>query len=190
MGTEIEEIGNKIKIIRKNKNLTIRKLASLVGCSNGYISQLEKGNVTPSITILKKISNALGIKLVDFFLEEQDEQNEDEGLIRKNERFEIRYPQSDASIFMLTKRLTGRSMEPLLARFEPGSGSRGQYSHGLGGEEFVYVISGQLHLMIEDKEYLLEEGDSFYFKSSKPHGYTNKSDRITEVIWVISPPTY
>lgn len=183
----MEEIGKKIKKIRKNKNLTIRKLASSVGCSNGYISQLEKGDVTPSITILKKISNALGMRLVDFFLEEQDEEAI---VIRKNERFEIRYPQSDAAIFMLTKRLTGRSMEPLLARFEPGAGSRGQYSHGLGGEEFGYVISGQLYLMIEDKEYILEDGDSFYFKSTKPHGYTNKSDRVTEVMWVISPPTY
>lgn len=72
----------------------------------------------------------------------------------------------------------------------PGSGSRGQYSHGLGGEEFGYVISGQLYLIIEDKEYILEDGDSFYFKSTKPHGYTNKSDRVAEVMWVISPPPY
>ena len=63
-----------------------------------------------NLYILKKISNALGIRLVDFFLEEQDEETI---VIRKNERFEIKYPQNDASIFMLTKRLTGRSMEPL-----------------------------------------------------------------------------
>jgi len=50
----MEEIGKKIKKIWKNKNLTIRELASSVGCSNGYISQLEKGDLTPSITILKK----------------------------------------------------------------------------------------------------------------------------------------
>ncbi len=183
----MEEIGKKIRTIRKNKNLTIRKLASSAGCSNGYISQLEKGYVTPSITILKKISNALGIRLVDFFLEEQDEETI---VIRKNERFEIKYPQNDASIFMLTKRVTDHSMEPLIALFEPGSGSRGQYSHGLGGEEFGYVMSGKLHLKVEDKEYILEEGDSFYFKSTKPHGYINKTDQVTEVIWVISPPTY
>jgi hypothetical protein len=51
------------------------------------------------------------MRLVDFFLEEQDEEAI---VIRKNERFEIRYPQSDASIFMLTKCLTGRLMEPLI----------------------------------------------------------------------------
>lgn len=50
----MEEI-KKIKTIRKNKKLTIRKLASSVGCSNGNISHLEKGDVTPSITILKNI---------------------------------------------------------------------------------------------------------------------------------------
>ena len=127
------------------------------------------------------------MRLVDFFLEEQDEEAV---VIKKMSASKLGTLKSDASIFMLTKRLTGRLMEPLIARFEPGSGSRGQYSHGLGGEEFGYVISGQLYLMIEDKEYILEEGDSFYFKSTKPHGYTNKSDRVTEVMWVISPPTY
>jgi len=127
------------------------------------------------------------MRLVDFFLEEQDEEAV---VIKKMSASKLGTLKSDASIFMLTKRLSGHLMEPLIARFEPGSGSRGQYSHGLGGEEFGYVISGQLYLMIEDKEYILEEGDSFYFKSTKPHGYTNKSDRVTEVMWVISPPTY
>ena len=127
------------------------------------------------------------MRLVDFFLEEQDEEAV---VIKKMSASKLGTLKSDASIFMLTKRLSRHLMEPFIARFEPGSGSRGQYSHGLGGEEFGYVISGQLYLMIEDKEYILEEGDSFYFKSTKPHGYTNKSDRVTEVMWVISPPTY
>jgi quercetin dioxygenase-like cupin family protein len=127
------------------------------------------------------------MRLVDFFLEEQDEEAV---VIKKMSASKLGTLKSDASIFMLTKRLSGHLMEPFIARFELGSGSRGQYSHGLGGEEFGYVISGQLYLMIEDKEYFLEEEDSFYFKSTKPHGYTNKSDRVTEVMWVISPPTY
>jgi len=183
----MDGIGRKIREIRKNKGLTIRKLAALAGCSNGYISQLEKETVTPSITILKKISNALGLRLVDFFWEEKD----DETIVtRKSDRLEIRYPQNDLSVLLLNNRLTGCSMEPLLAHLEPGAGSQGRYSHGQGGEEFGYVISGQLHLTVEEKEYILEEGDSFYFKSTKPHGYINKGDRTTEVIWVISPPTY
>jgi glyoxylate utilization-related uncharacterized protein len=127
------------------------------------------------------------MRLVDFFLEEQDEEAV---VIKKMSASKLGTLKSDASIFMLTKRLSRHLMEPFIARFELGSGSRGQYSHGLGGEEFGYVISGQLYLMLEDREYILEEGDSFYFKSTKPHGYTNKSDRVTEVMWVISPPTY
>ena len=80
-------------------------------------------------------------------------------------------------------------MEPLLAQFEPGAGSNGLYSHS-GGQEFGYIVSGEIDLMIEDKVFKLKKGDSFYFDSTRPHGYVNNGKEVAEIIWVISPPTY
>jgi len=172
--------------LRKSRKLTIHDLAEKAGCTSGYISQIEKGIASPSISTLKRIGTALGIKLVDFFIEDE---KEEEVVTRKGEGFEIKYPQGDASIFLLVKSLGGKNMEPLLARFEPGAGSHGLYSHS-GGQEFGYVISGELDLIIEDKVYKLKNGDSFYFDSTRPHGYVNRGKEVSEVIWVISPPTY
>lgn len=162
-------------------------MAGKVGCTSGYISQIEKGTSSPSIATLKKLATALEVKLVDFFLEE--EEIDERIVIRNGEGFEIKYPQGDASIFLLVKKLSVRTMEPLLARFEPGSGSHGLYSHS-GGQEFGFVICGELDLMIEDKVFKLKKGDSFYFDSTRLHGYINNGEEVAEVIWVISPPTY
>lgn len=184
---ELEIIGAKIRALRKSRNFTLSDLAERAGCTNAYISQIEKGIVSPSISLLKKIATGLGMKLVDLFLE--DETPNDEVVIKKGEGFEIKYPRGDASIFLLLKNLEGKNMQPLLARFEPKSGSEGRYTHG-GGQEFGYVLKGELDLMVEDNRYKLKEGDSFYFNSTRSHGYSNNSDEVTEVLWVISPPTY
>jgi transcriptional regulator with XRE-family HTH domain len=161
-------------------------LAERVGCTSGYISQIEKGKANLSIATLKKVATALEVKLVDFFIE--DDEGEDI-VIKKGKGFEIQYPQGDASIFLLVRKLSGRNMEPLLARFEPNSGSHGLYSHA-GGQEFGFVVTGELDLTVEDNVFQLKKGDSFYFDSARPHGYVNNGKEISEVIWVISPPTY
>ena len=172
--------------MRNSRKLTQTSLAEKVGCSVGYISQLEKDTVSPSIAVLKKIAVALDVRLVDFFLEPDQK----EEIVTKSGRgFEIKYPQGDVSIYLLVRDLEGKYMEPLVARFEPNSGSNGLYSHS-GGHEFGYVVSGELDLMVEDKTYKLTKGDSFYFDSRRQHGYANRSKQVSEVIWVISPPTY
>lgn len=137
--------------------------------------------------MLKRIASALGIRLVDLFL--AADEPTDELVIRRNEGFEIEYPRGDASIFLLLKNLEGKNMEPLLAKFSPKSGSEGLYAHG-GGQEFGYVLSGELDLTVGERTYNLKKGDAFYFNSTRLHGYMNPSDEITEVLWVISPPTY
>ena len=166
--------------------MTLTHLARKVGCSIGYLSQIEKDTVNPSIAVLKKIAVALDLRLVDFFLEPD---KQEEIVTESGKGFEIKYPRGDASIYLLVRDLDGKYMEPLMARFEPGSGSSGQYSHS-GGQEFGYVVSGELDLMLEDKTYKLKKGDSFYFDSRRPHGYVNNGEEISEVVWVISPPTY
>jgi len=52
------------------------------------------------------------------------------------------------------------------------------------------ILSGEMELTVEDKTYHLEEGDSFYFSSTRPHGFSNKGKKKTVVAWVVSPPTF
>jgi quercetin dioxygenase-like cupin family protein len=80
-------------------------------------------------------------------------------------------------------------MEPLLVTVQPGEGSDGQYDHA--GEEFSLVLGGTLELAVEDEVFALRKGDTFYFCSTRLHGFRNPGRRgKTTVLWAITPPSY
>jgi quercetin dioxygenase-like cupin family protein len=79
-------------------------------------------------------------------------------------------------------------MEPHLFRVAPDAGSGDSYTHE--GEEFLYVLRGQLRIILEKEEYLLKTGDSFYFESATPHHWRNPGRTETLLLWVNTPPTF
>ena len=184
---ELKTLGGKIKALRQSRGFRLRDVSEKAGCTSAYVSQIEKGIVSPSISTLKNIANTLGVKLVDLFITDGDPS--DEVTLKSGEGCEIKYPRDNASITLLVRNLTGKNMEPLLKRLAPGIGSDGLYSHS-GSQEFGYVLSGEFDLLIEDKTYTLKKGDSFYFNSSRPHGFVNNGKKVAEILWVIDPPTY
>jgi transcriptional regulator with XRE-family HTH domain len=184
---ELKETGKKIRSLRKSRKFTLQDIGDAAGCTKAYVSQIENGVASPSISVLKRIATALEIKLVDLFITPGTE--EDDVVTKRGEGCKIKYPRGDASLALLVKNLDGRNMEPLLKRLDPKTGSDGLYAHQ-GSQEFGYVISGSFDLLIDDKVYTLGEGDSFYFDSSRPHGFVNNGNVPAEIVWVISPPTY
>ncbi len=184
---ELEELGRTIRSLRQTRRLTLLDVGEAAGCTKAYVSQIERGVVSPSISVLKRLATALGIRLVDLFL--VPEAGEDNVVTRKGEGVTIKYPKEGAFLSLLVKNLEGRNMEPLLKRLDPKTGSDGLYAHA-GSQEFGHVISGSFDLMVDDKIYTLSIGDSFYFDSSRLHGFINNGKEPAEILWVISPPTY
>jgi quercetin dioxygenase-like cupin family protein len=79
-------------------------------------------------------------------------------------------------------------MEPHLFRIAPQSGSGESYTHE--GEEFLYILQGELQISLQEEEYRLRPGDSFYFESHTPHRWINPGRDETWVLWVNTPPTF
>jgi mannose-6-phosphate isomerase-like protein (cupin superfamily) len=79
-------------------------------------------------------------------------------------------------------------MEPHLFRIAPRAGSGESYTHE--GEEFLYILRGQLQISLHEEEYRLKPGDSFYFESATPHRWKNPGRAETWVLWVNTPPTF
>jgi transcriptional regulator with XRE-family HTH domain len=181
----MDPIMKKIRAIRLAKGLNMRELADKVSCSTSFISQIENGKVSPSISMLKKIATELDVRVVDFFMTEE---TDNDVILRKDKRTHMKYPQGHAFIELLVSKVSDKKMQPIWAHFEPGDGSEGLYSHT--GEEFGLVIKGSLELQLEDEVYMLDEGDTFYFNSERKHGYRNLGDTTTTVIWVITPPSF
>ena len=182
----MEVIGKKLRELRKKNRLTLRQVAEKAGCTESYISQLENGNANPSISILKRIAAVFNVQIVDFFI---DQAKNDPVVLRKDERVDIEFKDGGKTkIQTMVKNPQNKRMVAFYTTIEPGGGSSGLYTHF--GEEFGLILSGEMDLTIEEETYHLKEGDSFYFSSSRPHGFSNNGKTKTVIAWIVSPPTF
>ena len=167
-------IGRRIRELRKNKVLTIKKMASGIGLSVGLISQIENEQVTPAISTLMRISSFLGVDITYFFRTE--EKTELFTVVRGKERFtssrrgvgekfDVGYTY-EALAFRQAKKY----MEPFIVTFDMKE-KKDMVFFSHEGEEFIYIMEGKVEFCIEDKGIILGKNDSLYFDSSKPHGY-------------------
>lgn len=180
-------IGERIKKKRNEKGFSLRELAGKVDLSASFLSQIEQGKASPSIENLKKIANYLEVK-VSYLIEEEDE-TLGSFHIKKEERKYVESIDSKTSIALLTSSKIEKNMEPIMYEIKPGGESgRGFFNHN--GEEFIYIIEGSLDIYIENQLTTLNEGDSFYFKSSLNHRFKNNGKKLTKAIWIVTPPTF
>ncbi|WP_136440941.1 helix-turn-helix domain-containing protein [Pacificoceanicola onchidii] len=180
-------LGQEIRALRKAKRMTLGQLGQMTGLSNGFISQIERGQNRPSVTALFKISRALGVSVGWFFpAGDREASGEASHIVRRAARRSIDYDDGIRDE-LLTPGLAG-GLELLSCRFPPGSGVEKVYAHE--GEEAGVVIRGALDLWIGETLYQLREGDSFSFDSATPHRYRNPTQDETVVIWAITPPSF
>lgn len=179
------QIGQRIRTHRLSNHLTLKQLAEAVGCSDAYLSQIENGRVSPSISSLKKIADALQTKITDFFVEHQDD---DPVVLPPDRRTTLSLKRWNAQIQSLVINPKSKRMHPFFTTIQPGGGSHGLYSHV--GEEFGLVLDGELEIDLDGTVYRVKKDESFYYNSSLPHSWTNPGNVETVVVWVISPPTF
>lgn len=175
----------KIRQIRKAKGLTIKELSDLSGVSSSLISQIERGIVDPTVTNFWKLCKGLDMPINTFFEEEKPRI-----VIRANERKTINFRVSDPGVkYHLLSPNDDNVMVFLLIEIEPGVKKDDKDFITHRGEECGYVLSGELAVFLDDKEYILREGDSIYFKSTIPHRFENRGESISRSIWTMTPPT-
>ncbi|NGO55674.1 helix-turn-helix domain-containing protein [Allomesorhizobium camelthorni] len=181
-------IGSRVRDLRKAKAMTLQDVGRGTGLSVGYLSQLEREQAMPSIRALSIIARFLGVNINWFFPDPEDEAGAESAVIvRGNKRRALRF-ESGIRDELLSPSLAGQ-LELLLCTFEPGANSGNElYAHR--GEEAGYVSKGQLEITIEEDVFLLHEGDSFHFDSSKPHRYRNPGVDRAVVVWAMTPPHY
>jgi transcriptional regulator with XRE-family HTH domain len=184
MGLE-SKIGQRIRVQRQSNNLTLRQLAEKVGCTDAYLSQIENGKVSPSISSLKRIADGLQTKITDFFVESQDDEPV---VLTTDRRTVLSLERWNAKIESLVVNPKNKRMHPFFTTIKPGGGSHGLYSHV--GEEFGLVLKGELEIDLDGVIHRVKKFESFYYNSSQPHSWTNPGKSETVVVWVISPPSF
>ncbi|MCB4204131.1 cupin domain-containing protein [Deferribacterales bacterium Es71-Z0220] len=175
--------GAKLKDIRKKLGMTLEDISQKTGFTKSFISQIENGKNSPSISSLKKICYALGTTISELF---EDERN----IVHKftENDYKILKNKSLSMAFLATK-LVNRKLEPMIVEIDPHSETGSDYYRHTG-EEFGYVIKGVLTVVIGNEEYVLKEGESIYFSSNLPHKLKNKTDEKLKAFWVGTPPSF
>lgn len=180
----MESLGTKLRALRKAQGLSLKQLADRIGSTPSYLSMVENDRLDPSVSRLKKIVDALGKTIVDLFGESED----GDIVVRKEKRTRASFPGSKLLIEILVRQAPNKKMDARLAIIAPGGGSEGDYRHS--GEEFGLVLQGTLELTVDGTTYVLQEGDCFYFHSTRNHRFRNNGDQETRVLWVNHPPSW
>ena len=180
-------IGGDIRSLRKSRAMTIQALSTAVGRSVGWLSQIERGQTTPSVQDLGQIADHLGVN-ISFFFRSSSRAPEERGLVlRAADRTSIGTSESGLVEELLSPTLGG-SFEMIRSTFAPRSSSGG-VRKARPKEDGGVLLSGQLTLIVGDAEMALQPGDSFQF-TEKDYAWRNDSDEPAIVIWIVSPPIY
>ncbi len=159
--------GDNILKIRADKNLTRKELASAINRDEAFLTDVEERGIEPSVSDLLKIADVLDTDISALIYGKEFHKK---GVVLTKADSRVRIDRRKSFDYEnLAPYYSGRHIEPLLV--EVYSGKSLEYSVHKG-EEFHYVMEGTLKIIINEKEYILEEGDSIYFDSSFPHALT------------------
>lgn len=178
------EIGKKIKILRQEKNLTQDELALRCELSKSFISQLERDLTSPSISTLMDILESLGVTLREFFSDDEDEKI----VFGPDDYFEAEDEEMGYKVEWIIPNAQKNEMEPIMLTLMPGGTYKEENAHE--GEEFGYVLAGNILLQIGSKKYRVHKGESFCYKPGNTHCISNPGKTTAKIIWVSSPPSF
>jgi transcriptional regulator with XRE-family HTH domain len=187
METTIRIMGQKIRELRLDNRLTLEEAAERAGCTPGFLSQVERNQAVPSITMLYAIAQALGVKVTHFF----PKMSPGTKVVRADARGVFRFEGSFIHYSRLSANFPGRKIECLLVQIDPVDGALpADEFRSHPGEEFAYVLQGTLRLWVGDAVYDLNPGDSLHFKSAVKHRHENPGDKPMIALWVLTPPVF
>ena len=178
-------IGRKLKSSRLKRDKTIQNLAEMSRVSSNMISRIERGLTIPSVEILMKLADSLGLSL-SYFVEEAEKGN-NIVFTPAGQGEPIFFFEDKHQITSLTQGLRDPGFSVFVDTLEPycDSGEGGMVHTG---EEFAMVLEGSLDFVIEGEEFHLGKGDSLSFKASMPHSWKNINNQQAKVLWIVSPP--
>lgn len=177
--SDLSEIGDRIKSLRKDKGLSVEDLSGMTGFTPELLSKIESQEVLPQLGTVMKLSKALDAAMGGLLSGEGDKPY---AITRMGDRQTVSRSTTKAGQQQLyaykglAAGVKGRHMEPLIVQLQESTQKEtSQHS----GEEFIYVLQGTVVLEIGSERHELEPGDSAYYASGSPHWLTAKEDKAT-----------
>ncbi|MFY9804188.1 MAG: MerR family transcriptional regulator [Candidatus Acidiferrales bacterium] len=175
-------VGARLRRMRLRKGYSLSRVARAAGVSVGFLSALEREQMTASVATLRRLARFYRMNILALF----NPSEANPGRVKPGERKVL---DAGPGVRMELLAWGNTLMEPHLFRIAPSAGSGESYAHD--GEEFLYILQGKLDISLPNGETQeLEEGDSFYFESTNAHHWKNPGKTETLVLWINTPPTF
>ena len=176
-----EEVGLRLKEVRKAAQMTLKEVAQASGMSPTHISEIERGKTSPTVGALRKIAAALG-KDTAYFVE--DAALPRVSVVKKEDR-EVVLLKGESEVFIKGKALTagipaGRVELVLVEESDGGSVSYTPHD----GEEALVMLSGTAHAVVDGREYVVESGDCLHYSGKLEHAITFVGDGKNKALFV------
>lgn len=173
-------VGDSIRKIRVQKEMSIRQLSEITGMTSSHISQVERGLASPSLSALEMISDAFGMPITVFF----SNQEKNTPVVKRTDRERIELDGSVAEALVRMQSNAPFGVYCIKNFNENHVHTNVKYSHT--GTEFIYVVKGSIEYHLKDEVYVLEEGDSLCYSAVTAHWGIKRSNEL-ELLVVTSP---
>ena len=164
-----ESLGDRIRRVREMRGLTVKDLSSRTGIDVDTLGRIESGKVIPALGQLVRLGKALDMKMGYFISPGIDKPMT---VVRKHERRPVsRYGEAKSMLYgysyeSLAPDKGNRLMEPFIVTLVP---TETEESSTHAGQEFLYVLEGEIKVQVGDRKDLLKPGDAVYYDSNQPH---------------------
>ena len=182
--TTLAEIGARLREIRKNAGLSLRDLAAKAEMSASFVSLVERGESSLSLTSLFGLARALGIDPAELVAggSAPVQPKAEYGLWRNTDRSDRPTVVGEREYYSFSAEISDARVEPIFVRVHPTSVATPTLGHD--GEEIAVVLSGTLTFQIRDDFVDVSAGDAVHFSSRTPHTIMNRTEQIAEAIWL------
>jgi transcriptional regulator with XRE-family HTH domain len=181
----MENLGPRLKSLRSHQGLSQRKLATISGVSNATISLIEHGRTDPSMGMLKRILDAMGVSFTEFF--SADDRQAEKYFYAGEELSEI--SSGPIAYLQIGSDLSDSQLQILYERYQPGADT-GQSMLSHNAEEGGIILSGRLELTVGEQVQTLSAGDAYLFNSRIPHRFRNTGSEECVLVSACTPPSF
>ncbi len=175
---DIMPVGGRIKKARQEKGLNLDELAGRIGCSGEYLQWVEDGQVEPPVALLLQVAKTMNLDSGAFLTVDDSPERRLEEAAKRTKAYSYR---------TLTPPEADKHLMAFSVTIPPRTGHEGVgYQHE--GEEFVYVVSGEVELLVDTEKFRLGEKESHRFNANVDHHLSNPSDETVELLVILYVP--
>lgn len=169
-------IGQRLKTARQSRNMTLDVLAEVTGVSKPMLGQIERGQSSPTVTTLWKIATGMKIPFSSFLQEQEAEYT----IVDFQEQNMVLEENGTMRVYTLFAFDPIRSYEAFYIEFDAGCQHHSD-KHNDGIEEYIFVIRGNLDIVLNGTKITLKEKQAIRFEANVSHSYLNPYEDICSV---------